>query len=381
MSRDIEAPLPAKSPPLVPYLRAARFDDYENIRRLVLAHGFDFPTSDDWHRLWLDNPLWASFGKECPIGWVLETRAGEIVGSLGTTRSRYSFRGDDLISAVARGWFVTAPYRGFALHLMDKYFSQPGVDLFINTTPSANAIPSFSQLSARIPLGDWETISYCIPARREFAQRAFRKLRLPLAGLLAYPASGALSVMDAVCGKPLPAPPRSVIIETADRFDSRFDDFWDELVRQNPNKLLAGRSSRALSWHFGIPMRRGGVWIFTASRSHQLRAYCVLMRQSSAPGVRRMRLVDYQSIEQELDLLPAFVHAALQRCSAEGYYILENLGAGVPKMRAFDRFAPYRKKLPNWTFFYRAADPGVDAELRDPRFWDPSAYDGDASLE
>ena len=49
-------------------------------------------------------------------------------------------------------------------------------------------------------------------------------------------------------------------------------------------------------------------------------------------------------------------------------------------MRAFDAFASYRKTQ-SWTFFYRAVDPALEAELREPGVWDPSEYDGDASIE
>ena len=94
-----------------------------------------------------------------------------------------------------------------------------------------------------------------------------------------------------------------------------------------------------------------------------------------------MRLVDYQSIEPDADLLPALLVAALERCAKEQVDILENFGRGVAKMRALDDCAPYRKKLSNWKFFYNAADAGLNAELRAARFWDPSAYDGEASFE
>lgn len=197
---------------------------------------------------------------------------------------------------------------------------------------------------------------------------------------MAYPAGGALWLRDTIQNKALRDPEPAFTIETTDRFEARFDTFWNELVQQNPEKLLAERSSRALSWHYGIPMRMQRLWIFTASKNGQLRAYCVLKRQYSTPGVRRMRLVDYQSIEQDVNLLPSLLHTALRRCAAEGFYILENLGVGVPKMRDFDQYAPYRKKLANWQFFYRAIDPALEADLGKPTCWDPSAFDGDASF-
>jgi hypothetical protein len=106
----------------------------------------------------------------------------------------------------------------------------------------------------------------------------------------------------------------------------------------------------------------------------------VLNREDPAGRVRRVRLIDYQTLESDVELLPALLRAALRRCAAEGYSVLEHRGCGLPKMRSFDHFAPYRRKLPNWPYYYRAADPAVAAELARPKAWDPSSFDGDASF-
>jgi len=94
-----------------------------------------------------------------------------------------------------------------------------------------------------------------------------------------------------------------------------------------------------------------------------------------------MRLVDYQTLEPDQDLLPSLLQFALRRCAAEEIDILDHLGRGLPKMQAVDRFAPYRQKLTTWPFYYRATDPALCAELVQPRVWDPSSFDGDASFE
>lgn len=371
---------PVKSwAPAAPQLRPAQFGDYEKIARLGLVHTFEVRPTDLWPNIWLENPVWPRFAKDWSIGWVLETADGEIVGSIENFPSLYSFRGEDLVCANGRAWVVSAAYRGFALWLMEEYLNQTRVDLFMNTTVNAMAIGPLSQLCARIPLGDWATVSFWVIRYRSFAQRAFQKRHVPLAGLLAYPAGAVLWLKEALSGKQLAKLPPSIVIETADRFDSRFDVFWNELVRQNPETLLAQRDSRTLSWHFAVPMHNGRMWLFTASREGQLRGYCVLTVQDHWQHVRRIRLIDYQSIDRDVDLLPGLLAAVLRRCAEEDVYVLENLGVGVPKMRAFDQCAPYRGKQ-NWQFFYRAADPTLDAELRQPRFWEPSAFDGDASL-
>jgi hypothetical protein len=355
----------------MPKLRPARLEDYEGIARLALAHSLDVPAYEDWSALWLDNPLRNGSGSGFPIGWVLELGDGELVGTMGTVRAKYTFRGDDLISAVSRAWFVSLPYRGFALQLMDEYLSQPGVDLFINNAVSVPALETFSQFCERIPLGEWDSFSYWA---------------------IGSPSDAALLSKDAAFNKSLPKLLGSYSIEITERFDSRFDRFWDELVRENREKLVAARSAEALSWHFAAPMRKGRLWVLTASRNGRLYAYCALTRQDYAfrlpalphgdnHGLPGMRLVDYQSIDSEVDFLPAFLQTALQRCAVEDVVVLEHLGRGVPKMRVVDECAPYRKQLENWKFFYRAADATLGAELSESRFWDPSAYDGDASFE
>jgi hypothetical protein len=368
-----------------PRLRTATFDEHASVVRLEKSGALESLPLEDWRNLWLTNPLWQRLGKDWPIGWVLEDGSDRIVGSLANIPTQYTFQGRDLVCANGRGWVVAPEYRGFALWLMEEYFSQPGVDLFINTTIAPTAAPTFSTLSDRIPVGDFQSIAYWITGYRGFAKKALQKLRVPGAGLLAWPAAAALRMNDALLAESLPAAPASVagstVVETAEQFDDRFDAFWQELVRQDPDKLLAMRDRQSLAWHFAIPLRLGRLWIFTASRAGLLRAYCILKRQDRNDGVRRMQLVDYQSLDPCDELLPSLLRAALARCKAENMYAMEHVGCEVPKMRVFDSFAPYRRKLPCWPFYYRAADPAIKAELSRPTVWDPSTFDGDASFE
>ena len=361
-----------------PELRPMRFDDYENIRALLLEHAMEVPSFEDWRHRWVDNPLWQRLGQASPIGWVLETAAGGIVGSMETIPTLYTFRGSDLVAGASGAWCVKSAYRGYALQLPDEYFGQ-SVDLFISTTVSPAAAATLSQFYGPIPLGRWDTVSYFITEHVLFAKRALRKYRVPLAPWLAYPTGWTMQLRDGLSRQPLPQPARSIVVEAADRFDARFDTFWDELVRENPDKLLAERSLRALWWHFDAALRENRLWIFTASKNERMRGYCVL-RLESWTGGRKVVLIDYQSLDAELDLLPGFLWAALKRSAAEGFYALQNVGVDVPKMSVFDEHAPYRRKLANSVFYYGVADLALEAALRQPQFWDPSLYDGDAAL-
>ena len=371
-----------------PSLRPMAFDDYAQVSTLLSANHFTRHPFSEWQGIWTDNPLWRRLGKDFPIGWVLETHDSEIVGVLGSLATRYSLRGEDLVAASGLTWFVSVPYRGFALWLIDEYFGQPA-DVFINTTVSPDAHPTFEQLSSRIPMGDWETITYWLTSPRAAAEKALRKWKVPAVRPLVGSLAAALRWKDAHRYRRLAPLAGPYSIQSAERFDSSFDVFWRELLRQKSTTLMAHRDSQTLSWHFAIPLRQGRIWIFTAVRHGRIRAYCLLtqqdhvfrLRDGDTMTFRGMRIADYQSIETERDLLPGLLKAALGRCVAEKIDFLENLGKGVPKMHAFDEHAPYRAKLDNWKFYYRAASVALENELSQAQCWDPSPFDGDASME
>jgi hypothetical protein len=354
------------------------FVDQPQVQQLEAGQLKSTSPTEEWRGLFLDNPAWARVGKEWPIGWVLENEAGDVVGSISSFPSIYQFRRQDLICANARGWVCAPDYRSYAPWLMEEFFSQPRVDLYISTTANANSEPICRTFATRVPVGDWESASYWITGYRGFARMALQKRGIPLAGALALPASAALWLKDTVLSG-LPAFSSGVEISTIDTFDSRFEVFWEELVRQNPNKVLAARDRGTLTWHFAIAMRRTRLWIVTAVRNGLLRAYCILKRPGGENGLRRMRLIDYQTVETDTDLLPGILRVVLQHCAAEDLYVLEHVGRGLPKMQAIDQSASYRRKLP-WAFYYHAANPALHAELRTPEVWDPSQFDGDASI-
>ena len=371
------------SSPTTPLLRPARLSDYDQIRELGLLFSLDVPPEEDWRRLWLDNPLRDRFGDKLPLGWILETRSGEMVGTMGTVLSSYTLEGTEFISAVSRAWFVIEKYRAFAMLLMEEYLNQERVDLHINTAVSVPALQSFQNFCKPVPVGKWDCMSYWLIGDTAAKQRKLRRFADSLSEkqqhqTLLDPDKKGLT--------------RNIAIEITDVFDARFDLFWKELVGQNPHKLLADRSTRSLFWHFGAPMRQKRLWIVAATRGDSIIGYCILTRQDCPfqlpalahdrpKDIPTMRLADFQTIEPELDLLRPLLAAAIRRCLAEDIYILENLGTGVPKMRTADECAPFYAALSNWKYFYCVNRSDLQELLEAPDRWDPSGYDGDASFE
>ena len=127
--------------------------------RLGVTRDFQIPSFEDWRRLWLDNVLWQRIGKEWPIGWVLETATGEIVGSAVNVPLLYHFRGTEIVAASGRAWSALTAYRGYALWLMAEHFSQPGVELFMETSIGPLSVEALSALCERMPDQTWKPSS------------------------------------------------------------------------------------------------------------------------------------------------------------------------------------------------------------------------------
>ena len=93
-----------------------------------------------------------------------------------------------------------------------------------------------------------------------------------------------------------------------------------------------------------------------------------------------MRLVDFQLSMENITLLVPMLSWALERCRREGIDMVECIGVRTDKANLIRKIAPYERKLPSWLYFYKTRDESLAERLSDPNVWDPSQFDGDASL-
>jgi hypothetical protein len=363
-----------------PALRAARFADYEQIARLQSRYGLHIDTYEEWSHLWLANPTYREVQSAWSIGWVLEDEAGRIVGCVENIPLAYELGGTKVLAATGRAWAADPEYRSAALLLLDRVINQPAVDLYLNNTFTENSAPAVSVFECtRVPVGAWDRSAFWITNRRRFAEAFLAFKRYRLAKLLSYPVSATAWLVElARQGR---ARAGDVEVEGCPAFDERFDGFWEALRDRRPNMLLAVRTREMLAWHYRPLLSSRRLWIATVVNGPRLAAYAVFDRWDRLRiGLKRVRLVDFQSLDGTTDLLWPLLSWAIRRCKAEGIHMLESVGRWLGTGEPLDEIAPYQRTLPVWTFVYRANDPELSGRLRDPHAWDPSLYDGDASL-
>ncbi len=374
----IEIDRPVATPAV--FVREARFSDYNAIATLMQQHGMEVYSREDWEHLWRGNPVYEQRAGDWPIGWVLETGDGRVVGFSGNIPAACWLGGRELTAAVTTAWVVEADYRTHSMLLASKYFSQKNVDLLLNTTAIHVAGQIFRAFHAKpIPVEGLETALFWVLDHRRFAASMLALRRVPLAKIISYPVGAGLFVSAAIesrisSRRDLPA------VNAVEKFDERFDGLWHE-IKARAGTLLSVRDRETLSWHFGRSLKSNGLWIYIHETKERLTSYAIFQRQDKADvGLTRMRLVDFQSLDANPRILDAMIAAALRRAKTEGIQMLEVLGFSGAVRSRMENLAPFRRKLPSQLFYYKAVGKELKTQLANPGAWQPTSYDGDSSL-
>lgn len=366
-------------------LREARFEDYSQVAALASKFHLQTESYVGWTHLWLNNPAYREIKDKFPIGWVLENPAdGSIFGYLGNIPLNYDFEGKKLLAATTRAWVVDTAYRTYSPLLLGTHLKQPNVDLFLHTTVNAQAAPAYAIFQGvRVPVGAWDRTLFWITHHRGFTESFLRKKSGAMAKPLSYPLSAGLFLRDQLRGSRFERNGSNITVLPCAGFDDRFEAFWAALRKKKSNLLLAVRSLEVLEWHFKFALLQNAAWIYIVEGNSGLAAYSVFLRQDNPEaGLTRVRLVDFQCLEQEraAELLTAMLRVAMDRCRQESIHMLELIGLGPALERKLELASPHRRSLPNWIYFYKANDPSLAERLKIPALWEPSLFDGDSSL-
>ncbi len=373
-----------------PKLRQARFEDYTQIAALAARFELHVEDYSGWAHLWADNPAHREIKDTFPMGWVLENDEGAIVGYLGNVPMNYEFEGKSLLAATTRAWVVDTPYRAYSPLLLGTYFQQPNVDLFLSTTvnkQSADAYKIFEGIP--VPQGAWDRARFWITDYPGFMESFLRQKWGAMWGLgairkpLSYPAAAGIFLRDLIARSPLSAKRCAAEVVSGRTFDDRFESFWADLRKKKSNVLLAVRNREALQWHFKFALQQNRAWIYTVESNSRLVAYSVFLHYDYEPiGLRRMRLVDFQCLDQKLEseLLITMLRAAMTRCRLQSIHMLELIGLPLELEKALECASPLRRDLSSWLYFYKAGNPVLAQRLSKPAAWEPSLFDGDSSL-
>ncbi len=368
-------------------VREAFFNDLRDVVALMGRNDIEFrdKTLEEWEHLWKDNPVIKNSGITWPIGWVLEAENKGIVGFFGNIPVAYELKEKRLIAAVASSWVVDKAHRNYSMLLVNSYFSQRSADLFLNATANYTAGRVFFDLfkAKKMPQGSYNTVYFRILNYQRFILSATIKKRLSFGKTLTPPLSLLVQGFDKLAGRTFEdynikgLEGKELCLSC---FDERFDEFWKSL-RTRYNRFLCVRDSQSLNWHFRYATLNKKIWIFAIEKKSKIISYAIFLRQDNPKiGLRRVRLIDFQTIDDNPSFLVKMMASGLRRCKEEDVYVLEAIGFNPQKIGIIKKSLPHKRKLESWPFFYKTPDESLSKELENSDLWDPCLFDGDASL-
>ena len=133
--------------------RQATFQDYDEVSSASL-YRLEPETREEWVHLWANNPAYHQF-PDWPIGWVFENGDKRVM-DIGNVPLLYELGEQRLTVTASRAFVVDIPYRSYSFPLLNHFFKQKQVDLFLDTTVNAEASKAHEVFRAlRVPMGTW----------------------------------------------------------------------------------------------------------------------------------------------------------------------------------------------------------------------------------
>ena len=353
-------------------IRTATLADAPAIAEVQRRNGMGDLDPVAWRSRWEAYPL-ATWFRDVPIGWVLETDEGSVVGILENVQTLFEFDGRPVKVVVAAGWAVDSEYRSKSLPLMTTFLRQKGVDLslIVSASPTTERLLTAMKI-ARIPVPDYATPCFWAVNRRAFAKAALLRRSIPGAALLAWPAGLALLARDVYrhSGRGR----ESSTVRRLKEFDERFDPLWESL-RTGATRLRAARTRAVLEWRFRTELRNGSGAIVAAEQGGTLLGYAVLVRRSGAElGMELFDIADIQVAGDDPVTTRDLLLASIRIAREEGADAVKFM-SGTPAKRApADALRPYTYRLPIWQLYFKAASE-LSAALSTADRWDISVFD------
>lgn len=352
-------------------MREATFADAGGISLVFERNGVARMDPVAWRQRWEAYPFAAEFG-DAPIGWVLETDSGSIVGTLGNVLLLYEFAGRRLKSGIATEWAVDVEYRRQALQLMAAFYKQKGIDLWLNGSANQITAKILSGMKVpRIPVPDYAVPCFWAVRPHAFVRAALLRKSVKAARLLAYPAGFILHAADMIHGSGRGKP--SLTVRRLKQFDERFDCLWQKLAA-GPPRVRAVRTRAVLDWKFHRELRSNRAVILVAEERGALSGYAVLARRETF-GLDLYDVADLQAVGDNPGTTRDLLLGSISTAREDGMEAVKFLSGTPAKRHPANELRPHTYVLPLWQLYFKTPSPELAAGLASADAWDFSPFD------
>ena len=354
--------------------RPVETSDYAGVMACLERHNMPTASRERWLAIWDEYPHRDDF-KDIPRGFVLDAN-GVIVGSITSVWAKYWLSGNQLRATIAGNAAVDHAYRAGSVQLFGQQLLQPGVDLYLNGSASANTSKIMDTLKVlRVPQPDNDLGFLWATRGSRVAHAGLKRRGVPMARALSWLVGSGLRLASRLKLRQAGGANYPVAIEGG--FTDAFDELW-RTIRDRSTTLVGFRDRGTLHWRYARAIAAGNAVLLTVKRDGLLAAYAVLMRTPHpALGIVANSVHDFQCVDEDPGLVGSLLHAAWKETRARSLDLLEWFGFSGSKRAIAERASLLRYRLDVWQAFYFTRNRSLKQELSVPERWDFGPYDSD----
>ena len=362
-------------------IREIQTEDYPQIRELHIKYNLKILDKVEWINFWSRNPCIQDSNDSLPLGWILEENK-RIVGYLGNIPKEYYYKNKKFTVACSHAWVAEDKYRLHAFSLLETFFSQKNIDVYIITTANNISEKVLTRYNAKkIPLENFQNPMFIILNLEKLISSylKYKKIKLGkfIVKLLYYPAY--IFYYKKLNFWKKTKQSKKVILNEI--IDTKFDDFWESYKLNFQNKLLQNRNATWLNWHIKEKIKNDKAWIMSVIENNKILGYAICSeRNNEKIELHRIEIIDLVALDDNQEVYYSLIKNCILETKKRGYHIFEMTGFKHLKRKIFSEFKIIKRKLPTFPFYYKTSNVYYKNFLENSEMWDPSLIDGDAFL-
>jgi len=363
------------------HIREVNFEDYIKIKSLVNRYNLQIYDKLNWEKMWKENPyLKKNNIKWCP-GWIIEDGAN-IVGHIGNLPTQYYYNSIPYNGSIICCWVVDEKYRYHSIKLVHKYMSQKNIDFYIGTTANlktANTLTAFGW--KKMPVKNYNEKLYIILNLRKVIDSYLKKKKISISTLInniIFYLSYIIFFNKINFWKKFETKNQVFVYN---KFNSKFDNFWDKLKKNNKNTFMLNRSSEWINWHLNHQFENNKTLIITEEQNGQIIGYSVcLFKNIDNINLKKATLLDLVSLNNNHETYFNLLLHSIKESKKKDCHLFEIVGFNNEKREIMNSIKPFVRKNPFCPFYFKSNNSKLNEILLNKNSWDPSELDGDSII-
>ncbi len=165
------------------------------------------------------------------------------------------------------------------------------------------------------------------------------------------------------------------------KFNSKFDNFWNKLKKFNKNTFMFNRSSEWINWHLNHQFENNKTAIITEEQNDEIIGYSIcLFKNIDKMNLKKAILIDFVTLDDNHETYLNLLLHAIKEADKRECHLFEIVGFNNKKRKIINLLKPFLRKSSFFSFYFKSSNLKLSEILLDENSWDPSGLDGDSII-